>query len=125
MMHLITSMPNDTDSDIVKKQMQRELKIWISHLDAVNMEADRLAKIASNKIGDKLLRDDLLNTIDETIMLLNSLYTYRNSLNNFDECDDLECDLHFVQQHENVCEKYIEHIKAYRALKDRIYLQLL
>lgn len=125
MMHLITSMPNDTDSDIVKKQMQRELHLWIEHLDAVNLEADRLAKIASNKIGDKLLRDELLNTINDTIMLTNSLYTYRNTLNNFDECNDLECDLHFVQQHENVCERYREHIKAYRVLKDQIYLQLL
>lgn len=125
MMHLITSMPNDTDSDIVKTQMQRELQFWIEHLDDVNIEADRLAKIASNKIGDKDLRDELLNTIDDTIMILNSLYSYRNSLNNFDECDDLECDLHFVHQHEQVCERYMDHIKAYRILKDKIYLQLL
>lgn len=125
MMHLITSMPNDTDSDIVKKQMQRELQLWISHLDAVNMEADRLAKIASNKIGNKVLRDEMLNMTDETISMLNYMYTYRNSLNNFDECDDLECDLHFVQQHENACDKYVKHIQTYRILKDRIYLQLL
>ena len=125
MMHLITSMPNDADSVIVKKQMQRELQLWIAHLDDVNLEADRLAKIASNKIGDKHLRDEFLNAIDENIMMLNNLYTYRNSLNNFDECDDLECDFHFVQQHENVREKYIEHIKTYRVLKDQIYLQLL
>lgn len=125
MMHLITSMPNDTDSNIVKKQMQRELELWIAHLDDINSEAERLAKIASNRIGDKLLRDDMLNTVDDTILLLNHFYTYRNSLNNFDECDDLECDMHFVQQHENICEKYTQHLKAYRALKDRIYLQLL
>lgn len=125
MMHLITSMPNDTDSDIVKTQMQRELQFWIGHLDDVNIEADSLAKIASNKLGDKQLRDDLLNTIDETIMMLNSLYTYRNTLNNFDECNDLECDLHFVQQHELVCEKYMVHVKAYRVLKDKLFLQLL
>lgn len=125
MMHLITSMPNDTDSDIVKKQMHRELQSWISHFDDINMEADHLAKIASNNIGDKGLRDEMLNAIDDTIFLLNGLYTYRNSLNNFDECDDLECDLHFVQQHENMCDKYTKHVKAFRALKERIYLQLL
>ena len=125
MMHLITSMPNDTDSDIVKKQMQRELQLWIAHLEDINLEADKLSQIASKRIGDKALRDELLNINDGNIMVLNSLYTYRNSITNFDECDDLECDMHFIQQHENVCERYIEHLKVYRALKDRIYLQLL
>lgn len=124
-MHLITSMPNDTDSDIVKKQMQRELQLWIAHLDVINLEAERLATIAGHKLDDKVLKDDMLNAVDETIMLLNSFYTYRNSLINFDECDDLECDLHFVQQHENVCDRYVKHITKYRALKDGIYLQLL
>lgn len=125
MMHLITSMSHDTDSDIVKKQMQRELHLWIAHLDHVNIEADQLAKIIANKIGDKLLRDEMLNTMDTNIMMLNSLYTYRNSLNNFDECDELECDMHFIQHHESVCERYIKHIEAYRILKERIYLQLI
>lgn len=125
MMHLITSMPNDTDSDIVKKQMQRELQLWIAHLDDVNLEADKLSQIATKRIGDKALRDEILNIIDDNIMVLNSLYTYRNSINNFDECDDLECDMHFIQQHETVCERYIEHVNVYRALKDRIFTELL
>lgn len=116
---------HETDDEIVKRQMHRELHTWISHLDAINVEADRLAKIASNKIGDKELRDALLDDINENIDLLNEFYTYRNALNNVRECDELECDAFYLQQHDQVYEKYAECVAQYRSIKDKVYIKLL
>lgn len=116
---------HETDDEIVKRQMHRELHTWITHLDAMNVEADRLAKIASNKIGDKKLRDALLDDINENIDLLNEFYTYRNALNNVRECDELECDAFYLQQHDQVYEKYVDCIKQYRSIKDKVYIKLL
>ena len=116
---------HETDDEIVKRQMHRELHTWITHLDAMNVEADRLAKIASNKIGDKVLRDALLDDINENIDLLNEFYSYRNALNNVRECDELECDAFYLQQHDQVYEKYIDCIKQYRSIKDKVYIKLL
>lgn len=116
---------HETDDEIVKRQMHRELHTWISHLDAMNTEADRLAKIASNKIGDKELRDALLNDINDNIILLNEFYSYRNILNNARECDELECDQFYIQKHDLVFKKYVECITEYRLIKDKVYQKLL
>lgn len=115
----------ETDDEIVKRHMHRELHTWISHLDAMNNEADRLAKIASNKIGDKVLRDELLDNINDNINLLNEFYTYRNALNNVRECDELECDQFYMHQHDHVFEKYVEYVTQYRDIKDKVYQRLL
>lgn len=124
-MEFLSNYGHETDDEIVKRQMHRELHTWISHLDAINIEADRLAKIASNKIGDKELRDTLLDDINENIDLLNEFYTYRNALTNVRECDELECDALYMQQHDQVYEKYVNCIKQYRIIKDKVYLKLM
>lgn len=115
----------ETDDEIVKRHMHRELHTWISHLDAMNNEADRLSKIASNKIRDKVLRDELLDNINDNINLLNEFYTYRNVLNNVRECDELECDQFYMHQHDQVYEKYVECVTQYRDIKDKVYQRLL
>ncbi|MCB0444951.1 MAG: hypothetical protein R2812_05040 [Gelidibacter sp.] len=125
MMELVTPLNLNTDSEIVKKQMEREIQLWIEQLDYVSLEADRLAKIASNKIGDKEIRDALLDKINDNIILSNELYSHRNSLINYSECDELECDLYYIELHQKVCQKYLRHIQEYRELKEHVYLQLL
>lgn len=116
---------HETDDEIAKRHMHRELQTWLEHLEAINKEADRLAKIASNKIGDRDLRDELLDDINENINLLNEFYTYRNLLNNIRECDDLDCDHFYMYHHDQVFDKYIERITQYRSVKDRVYQKLL
>ena len=116
---------HETDDEIVKRHMHRELQTWILHLEAMNIEADRLAKIVSNKIGDKNLRDTLLDGINDNIHLLNEFYTYRNALNNIRECDELECDQIYMHQHDHEYEKYMECITQYRSVKDHVYIKLL
>lgn len=115
----------ETDDEIVKRHMHRELETWISHLDAMINEADLLAKIISTKIGDKELRNELLDDVNENIHLLNEFYTYRNLLNNVRECDELECDQFYMHQHDHVFEKYIDCVAQYRSIKDKVYQQLL
>ncbi|WP_027125213.1 hypothetical protein [Gelidibacter mesophilus] len=119
------SYANETDDEIVKRHMHRELHTWIAHLEAMNDEAERLATIASNKIGDKNLRDELLDDVNENIHLLNEFYTYRNLLNNVRECDELECDQFYMHQHDQVFEKYQECVDQYRSVKDKVYQRLL
>lgn len=115
----------ETDDEIVKRHMHRELETWIAHLDAMINEADLLAKIISTKIGDKELRNELLDDVNENIHLLNEFYTYRNLLNNVRECDELECDQFYMHQHDHVFEKYIDCVAQYRSIKDKVYQQLL
>ncbi len=116
---------NETDDEIVKRQMHRELQTWISQLEAMNTEADQLAKIVSKKTPDKALYDSLLDNINENINLLNEFYTYRNAMNNIRECDELECDQFYMVQHDQVFDKYMECVDKYRSIKAKVYQKLL
>lgn len=124
-MESLVNYGNERDDEIVKRHMHRELHTWISHLDAMNVEAEQLAKIVSHRIGDKDLRDALLDDINENINLLNEFYSYRNLFNNVIECDVLECDQFYIQKHDFIFEKYVACVTQNRAIKDKVFQKLL
>lgn len=116
---------HETDDEVLKRHMHRELQTWISHLEAVNVEAEKLAQVASTIIVDKELHNYILDGTNEVITLLNEFYTYRNSLNNVRECDEMDCDQFYRYQHDQVFEKYMDCVADYRKTKDEVYQKLL
>lgn len=116
---------NETDDELVKRHMRRELQTWISNLETMNKELEQLEKIALKKLNDKVLRDVLLDNNNDNINLLNEFYTYRNVMNNVRECDELECDQFYLLQHDQVFEKYVECVDKYQTIKDKVYQKLL
>ncbi|HXJ99891.1 MAG TPA: hypothetical protein VNJ50_13645 [Gelidibacter sp.] len=116
---------NETDDELVKRHMRRELQTWISNLETMNKESEQLEKIALKKLNDKVLRDVLLDNNNDNINLLNEFYTYRNVMNNVRECDELECDQFYLLQHDQVFEKYVECVDKYQTIKDKVYQKLL
>ena len=124
-MELNTFFSHDTDEEIIHAKRLQDLNIWISHLSYATNECDWLTKIASNKIGDKVLRDKLLEKNEVNSALLNELYSYKSSIGRFHECDDLECDLFYINQHDEFYAKYVKHIEEYRAIKSQVYLKIL
>ncbi|HLV38425.1 hypothetical protein [Xanthomarina sp.] len=124
-MELNTFFSHDTDEEIIQAKRLQDLNIWISHLSYITNECDWLTKIASNKIGDKVLRDQLLEKNELNSALLSELYNYKTSIDSFRECDDLECDLFYINQHGIICAKYVKHIEDYRIIKSEVYLKIL
>lgn len=120
-----TFFSHDTDEEIIHAKRLQDLNIWISHLSYVTNECDWLTKIASNKIGDKVMRDQLLEKNEVNSALLNELYNYKSSIGSFHECDDLECDLFYINQHDVFCAKFVKHIEDYRIIKSQVYLKIL
>ncbi|MEO8934948.1 MAG: hypothetical protein ABI295_11635 [Xanthomarina sp.] len=120
-----TFFSHDTDEEIIQTKRLQEINIWVSHLSYVTNECDWLTKIASNKLGDKDLRDKLLERNELNSALLNELYNYKGSIGSFNECDDLECDLFYINQHDIFCNKYVKHIEDYRVIKNQVYLKIL
>lgn len=116
---------NETDDELVKRHMRRELQTWISNLETMNKESEQLEKIALKKLNDKVLRNVLLDNNNDNINLLNEFYTYRNVMNNVRECDELECDQFYLLQHDQVFEKYVECVDKYQTIKDKVYQKLL
>ena len=124
-MTLLYHYQHHTDDEIVKKQLQLEAQLWIDHLETAINEADFLSKIASNKIHNKVLRDTLLDAINDMIKLLNEMHTHRNILNTISECDELHCDHYFISQHQQHYKTYTAFNKTYSDLKIQVYVELL
>lgn len=124
-MTLLYHYQHHTDDDIVKNQLTLETQLWIDQLEANINESDFLAKIASNNIKNKVLRDSLLDTINDMIKLLNEFHSYRNILSTISECDELHCDHYFIAKHQQHYKTYTAFITSYSALKIQVYVELL
>lgn len=124
-MELNTFFNHDTDEEIIHVKRTQELDVWISHLNYVSDESDWLAKIASNKLQDRELRDTLLEKSEQNANFLNELYNYRTSIVKYNECDDLECDIYYINLHDTYCSKYVNHLGSYRNIKNEVYLKIL
>ncbi|MCX7550399.1 hypothetical protein [Xanthomarina sp. F2636L] len=116
---------HDTDEQIIHTKRLQDLNTWIAHLNYVSTECDMLVKIASSKLNDKDLKEELLAEVELNSALLNEFFNYKGSIERFKECNDLECDLFYINQHDDVYTKYVKHINDYRLVKDKVYLKIL
>ena len=124
-MELETYFDHDSDDQIIQKRSENELAHWLSHVNFITYEGDRMAKIASNVLNNTQLRDAFLNTIEESILVTKTLNAYKKAMPNYKECDHLECDMFYINQHEEVRRDYLKLIATYRELKDVFYAQFL
>jgi len=124
-MELNTFFNHDTDEQIVQKRSAEELNLWMSHINYILNESDRLAKIASNVIKNREFRDQFLELIIKNQSVLNELLSYKNTMVHYKECDDFECDLFYINKHEDFREKYIKAVGNYRSHKDEFYSKML
>lgn len=115
----------NTDEEIILARRTQELEVWISHLNYVTIESDWLAKIASQKLNNENLRDVLLEKSEQNGTMINELYNYKSSIEKYNECDDLECDIYYVNLHDTYSLKYLKHLETYRAIKNDIFAKIL
>lgn len=115
---------NETDDEIVKRHMRRELQTWILHLETIINEGAQLEKIVRAKTLDTALSEALLANHKENSDLLDEFYKYRNVMDNVRECDELECDLFYMGQHDQVFEKYMDRISKFRTMRMAVYQKL-
>ncbi|MBE7628831.1 hypothetical protein [Tenacibaculum piscium] len=115
----------DAETQIIQSRSFRELDMWISHVNYIADEGDRLAKLASNILKNKSLRDELLSIIKNNSELLITLHHTRNETEKLNECDDVACDLFYLNEHEKARSLYAKHIKEYRKRKEEVFLLLL
>lgn len=115
----------DSETKIIQSRSFSELDVWISHANYITEECDKLVKIASSLIKNKDLKDELLLMIQKNSYILTQLHDARNETEKLNECDDVACDLFYLNEHEVTRSLYLEHIKNYRKLKEEVLLNLL
>lgn len=115
---------HDSDVDITHKINTTELDNWISHIGYIEKELDSLSaiykavvpKLTGDAVLEKLLKKQIENEI-----LLNALNKYVLVRSNLIECDDMQCDMVYITEHESYRRSYLYHIDKYRRLKSELF----
>lgn len=115
---------HDSDVDITHKINTTELDNWISHIKYIDKELDSLSgiykAIASEHDKDTVL-EKLLKKQAENEVLLNALNKYVLVRSNLIECEDMQCDMVYITEHESYRRSYLYHIDKYRRSKTELF----
>ncbi|GGX06591.1 hypothetical protein [Aquimarina muelleri] len=116
---------HDTDIDVTHKINTIELDNWINHLKYIKNELANLIGLCGDDLSNKLDTENVLLKFqkkeDENDNLLNALHKYMSSRRNIVECEDTECDMIFITEHESYRRSYLYHLDKYRRLKDEFF----
>ena len=116
---------HDTNVDVTHKINTMELDNWINHLKYIKKELSNLINICKNELKDKLDDKSVVDRFEkkeiENETLLNALNTYSKSRLNIIECEDTQCDMIYITEHESYRRSYLYHLDKYRLLKDEFF----
>ncbi|MDG4715872.1 MULTISPECIES: hypothetical protein [Winogradskyella] len=116
---------HDTDLDITHKINSMELTNWINHLQYIKKELSNFISICSKELNSKIESPVVIQRFKkkqkENDTLLNALLQYNGARAKIIECEDTECDMVYISEHESYRRSYIYHLDKYRRLKDEFF----
>lgn len=116
---------HDSDLDITHKINTMELDNWINHLKYILKELNNLIGICNQELNQKLDDNSVVERFEkkkkENDTLLSALLKYRISRSNIIECEDTQCDMVYITEHESYRRSYLYHLDKYRRLKDEFF----
>ncbi|HBR54701.1 MAG TPA: hypothetical protein DEA82_11185 [Flavobacteriaceae bacterium] len=116
---------HDTDVDVTHKINTMELENWINHLKYIKKELSNLIGLCGEDLSNTLEDDSVLQKRQkkdvENETLLRALHNYMNSREEIVECEDTQCDMAFITEHESYRRSYLYHLDKYRRLKDEFF----
>ncbi len=119
---------HDNEVDMTHKINTIELDNWISHLKYIKKELTNLIGLCgddlSNKFDDESILQKFQKKDAENDTLLNALHKYVISRRDIVECEDTQCDMIFITEHESYRRNYLYHVDKYRRLKDDFFTKV-
>ncbi|GAA4239943.1 hypothetical protein KO504_12995 [Winogradskyella psychrotolerans] len=116
---------HDSDVDVTHKINTMELSNWINHLKYIKKELVNLINICTADLNEKLedysVEERFQKKKVENEILLEALIKYSNSRSNIVECEDTQCDMAYINEHESYRRSYLYHLDKYRRLKDEFF----
>lgn len=116
---------DDSDVDLTHKINTIELDNWINHLKYIKKELINLVNLYSTESSLKLKDDSVLKRLqkkeEENETLLNALKRYVVSRTHIIECEDTQCDMVYITEHESYRRSYLYHLDKYRRLKNGFF----
>lgn len=120
---------HDSEVEVAHKINTMELHNWINHLTYVRKELNNFIGFYNAQSSDKQLEQERtvqkfeMKQVDNDVILL-ELQKFKNSRRTIAECQDMHCDMTFIQEHEKCRRMYLFHVDKYRKLKDIFFKDL-
>lgn len=116
---------HDSDIDVNHKINSIELDNWIKHLRYFKKEINNLISLCkedlSHKVDDKNILQKFKKKDAENEALLSALNNYMSSRRDIVECEDTQCDMAYINEHESYRRNYLYHLYKYRIIKDEFF----
>ncbi len=119
---------HDSPEAITFKNNSIELENWIEHLTYIEKEIDNLLNLGKMELSplfeQQTVLKKLVNEKEVNSAVLDSFLTYKNNLPQAAECEDIDCDMFYITEHENYRKTYSAHLKRYRMVKEEYFRHL-
>tara|TARA_R110002049_G_scaffold155109_5_gene319960 strand:+ start:3203 stop:3589 length:387 start_codon:yes stop_codon:yes gene_type:complete len=116
---------HEEDSNIMQKKDKIELSNWIDNLEFIHEELELLLEIEDKVVLSNNTYEVLSDLKKENKAKLDKLYRYKSAAHNTIECDTMECDAFFIDNHEALRKAYLDYLKKYRVVKTKTLSMIL
>lgn len=116
---------HESEGEIINKKDTFELKNWITHLEHIKKELNYLAALIKKYSNKTEILEDIEKHQQENSEELSTLYNYAPSIADSQECDDVACDIFYLNKHEEFRNRYLGYLKRYRKFKSSVFEVLL
>ena len=116
---------HDSPEAITYKNNSIELENWLEHFSYIDREISSLLTIGkkerANSIEFETILSSLENKREENSNTIDEFNKYRNNLPKAAECEDVSCDMFYVNEHDRFRKSYRVHLESYRKIKEEFF----
>lgn len=116
---------HDSSESITFKNNSIELEDWFDHLSYIDKEISNLLKIGKSDRTRTSELEPILSSLEskkeENSSTIDELNRYKNNLPKAAECEDVSCDMFYVNEHERYRKSYKNHLESYRKIKEEYF----
>jgi hypothetical protein len=116
---------HDSPEIITFKNNTIELDNWINHLEYIEKEISNLLNLSKAELLNAMEQKPVLMKLsikkEENNNNLNAFKRYRDGLPQAAECEDVDCDMFYITEHERYRKVYMYHLEKYRRVKEEYF----
>ena len=120
---------HDSPEAIAFKNNSLELDNWIEHLNYIEKEIVNLLNLGKKdslkSFDSQATLDKLISEKETNAATIDAFLKYRESLPKAAECEDVDCDMFYVTEHERFRKNYLSYLKRYREVKEEYFSTLI
>ncbi len=116
---------HDSPEAIAFKNNSIELDNWIEHLNYIEKEIVNLLNLGNSELlkvfESKNVIEKLAREKEKNVATIDAFLKYKEGLPKAAECEDVDCDMFYVTEHEKFRKTYLAHLKSYREVKEEYF----